>query len=121
MAQIEPNRPLHQQRARTRSQSRSLVLRLALLLGVTGALGGLFSQLNLRHDLSRLKIDVLSGDPAGNYHRLVQGLATLAAREHGLVRSVVSQGSAENVARLSAASQSCQLTVGLAQDRKSVV
>jgi TRAP-type uncharacterized transport system substrate-binding protein len=99
-----------------RAQGRTLVLRLLFAVSAVLGLGVLAFHLDVRHDMRRLKIGVLSGSVAGNYHRLVAQLAELAAQERGTVRNVVSEGSADNVARLMAAAQRCQVAAALAQD-----
>jgi hypothetical protein len=74
------------------------------------------SHLDVRHDMRRLNIAILSGTPAGNYHRLIESLTDRAARERGTLRNLASEGSADNLARLMAARHDCSVTAALAQD-----
>ena len=116
MPQPDLNRPLAQEEKQSPSQRRSLALRVALITVLVAGLGLMISRLNLRRDMSRLNLGMVSGAPEGNYHRLVSQLADLAAKEHGMLRNVSSAGSADNVRRLAAATASCEVSVGLAQD-----
>src|SRR5450432_573916 len=115
MAQGDLNRPL-QREERTPSARRAFLLKIALALVLIGGLGALVSRLNLRRDMSRLNLAMLSGTPEGNYHHLVNDLATRAGTEGGKLRNVPSEGSADNVRRLAAAQKSCDVSIGLAQD-----
>jgi hypothetical protein len=116
MMQTDPRRPLVPERGRTQTLRRTLALKLLLVTTLMGVLALVVSQLNLRHDMRRLKIGVLSGARAGNYHRVIQRSAQLAAKEHGVVHNVASEGSIDNVKRLTAATRSCEVAAGLAQD-----
>ncbi|HEY1697347.1 MAG TPA: TAXI family TRAP transporter solute-binding subunit [Polyangiaceae bacterium] len=83
----------------------------ALLLAV------LVSRVDLTHDLSRLHVAVLSGDPQGHYHAIVTRTAELARERRGTVTEVASAGSVENVQRLrAAAAKSCEVQFALVQD-----
>ena len=78
---------------------------LPVLLGM-GALAGLVSRLNLRRDLRRLDVHILSGPRDGNYHATIRELASLAERKGGRIVNVESAGSMDNIARLRAAAAS---------------
>ncbi|MEY4550457.1 MAG: hypothetical protein RL685_6652 [Pseudomonadota bacterium] len=99
----------------SRSRSRPLLRIGALLLALLG-LGLLVGQLDLRGDFRRLDAGFLSGFPEGNYQVIARELAERAARERGQLRVVVSEGSSDNIARLRAARESCEVAFGLAQD-----
>jgi hypothetical protein len=114
--QTDAKRPLVPERGRGRTLGRTFLVKLLFVSALLAALALIVSQLNLRHDMRRLKIGVLSGAREGNYHRVVQRTAELAAKEHGLVYNVASEGSIDNVKRLAAAAESCEVAAGLAQD-----
>ncbi len=119
MAQKDLSRALGSESKQTPEQRRALWLKLGLGVAVVAALGFTVSRLNLRSDLHRLDVGFVSGSAEGNYHRLVDQLAVLAAKEKGKVRNVTSEGSADNVRRLTAAASSCEVAIGLAQDGTS--
>jgi hypothetical protein len=110
------NRPLGQEVKQSPAQRRTMLLKIALSVLLVFGLGLLVSRMNLRRDMSRLEVGVLSGAPEGNYHRLVGQLAQLAALEKGRVRNVSSEGSGDNVRKLAAAASGCEVAIGLAQD-----
>jgi hypothetical protein len=91
-------------------------LRLVAVVASLGLLAFTLSRIDLTHDLSRLHVSVLSGDPYGHYHAVAQTMATLAAKRRGRVTEVMSAGSAENVKRLLVAAKSCEVQFALAQD-----
>jgi hypothetical protein len=92
------------------------LLRLAAALASLGVLAFALSRIDLTHDLSRLHVAVLSGDPHGHYHAVAQTMAKLAADRGGRVMEITSAGSAENVRRLLAAAKSCEVQFALVQD-----
>jgi TRAP-type uncharacterized transport system substrate-binding protein len=110
------NRPLAQEEVRTPSQRRALIAKLVLAFLLVGGLGTGISRLNLRRNIGRLDVAMLSGVPEGNYHHMVDDLSTRAAKEGGKLRNVASEGSAHNVRKLAAAAASCEVAVGVAQD-----
>jgi hypothetical protein len=59
---------------------------------------------------------VLSGSTTGNYHAIVSKLAADVARRGGRLHNQPSAGSVENVERLIAARQSCEVHFALVQD-----
>ncbi|HEY3358965.1 MAG TPA: TAXI family TRAP transporter solute-binding subunit [Polyangia bacterium] len=98
-----------------RLRLRGFWARAGILAAVLVVLGALASQLNLRPDLRRVRVTVLSGPPEGHYHALVAGLATLAARQGGRITNAATEGSRENLTRLAAAGRRCDVQFGLAQ------
>jgi hypothetical protein len=119
MPEPNPSRPLLAQPARSSAQRSALLLKLLVSAVVVGGLGVLVARLDVRHDLRRLRLGVLSGSADGNYYRLVKELGDSAARERGVVHNLISQGSADNIARLAAARRGCTAAVALAQDGSS--
>src|SRR5438105_363359 len=89
---------------------RSPVVRAALGLVALLALGIALARVELEQDLSSLDVGMLSGAPEGNYHRIVDGLSDDAARGHGQIRNLASEGSVDNLHRLTAAAQTCEAT-----------
>jgi hypothetical protein len=116
MVQPDRSRPLLRAPERRSSQRLALLLKLVCTTLFVAVLGLVVSHMDVRHDMRRLNIAVLSGTEAGNYHRLVERLSDRAARERGTLRNLVSEGSADNVARLVAARSGCDVTAALAQD-----
>ena len=95
-----------------------LLRKLALVLGVLLFVGFVVSRLDLSRSYGSLKhAGFASGSPAGNYHRIVDDLAAVAAQGNGSLRNLETAGSAENVARLAAAAAgACDVAFALAQD-----
>ncbi len=90
----------------------------ALLVGLgIVALGGLAAALvNLQPNLSHLEVTILSGDPQGNYHHVVERLGAAAAERLGTVHNVATKGSLENVERLVEQAESSTARFALVQD-----
>jgi TRAP-type uncharacterized transport system substrate-binding protein len=92
----------------------------ALRLGVAAAIVALVvvivSHIDVKHDMRRTHLRVLSGAPEGNYHAIVARLADFAARQHGTIENLPSAGSADNVRRLADAARTCDVQFALAQD-----
>jgi hypothetical protein len=109
-------RPLAREEARTPSQRRALLVKLLLSFLLIAGLGTGISRLNLRRDIGRLDLAMLSGVPEGNYHHMVDELSQRAAKDGGKLHNVSSEGSAHNVRKLAAAAKSCEVAVGVAQD-----
>jgi TRAP-type uncharacterized transport system substrate-binding protein len=103
-------------RARRRGSFKRGLYRLALVVGIVGLAVFLVSRVDLRRDMSRMHLSVLSGEKDGNYYALVARWADVAATQRGSITNLPSAGSAENVRRLVAAAKSCELQVALAQD-----
>lgn len=85
----------------------------ALAIGL-GAL--YFRGLDLSTDLSYLDAAILSGVPEGQYHASIDKLVAAAAAQHGHVSNVTSNGSRDNLERLSATRKTCEVQFGLVQD-----
>jgi hypothetical protein len=102
--------------AAPRNPVRHLALRLGAIAGLLGLLAFVVSRIDFTHDLSRLNVRVLSGDPQGHYHAVVAQMAALAAERHGRVTEVPSAGSVENVKRLVEAAKTCEVQFALVQD-----
>jgi TRAP-type uncharacterized transport system substrate-binding protein len=99
-----------------RHSARRAFARFGLVLLAVGVVALLISRIDFRHDMSRLRVRVLSGAAEGNYHASVERLASAAAKQRGTIENVTSAGSAENVARLAAAVHGCPVDFALAQD-----
>lgn len=95
---------------------RGLLQKVAVATLVVGLIGLLISRIDVKHDLHRMRVRVLSGEPEGNYHAVVDRLGAIAAEHGGVVENATSAGSLENVQRLAAAARSCDVQFGLAQD-----
>ena len=108
-------RPLGAGPAR-RHPVRTFLLRLGAIAGALAVLGFVLSRVDLTHDLSRLHVAVLSGDPQGHYHTVVAEMARLASERRGHVTEVPSAGSVENVKRLIASAKTCDVQFALVQD-----
>ncbi len=107
-------RPLAQRHARR--SLRGLLARLALVTLMIAAVVLVVSRVDFRHDLRRMRVFMLSGNPDGNYHAIVAKLGEEAARRQGVIENVASAGSAENVKLLSEAARTCDVQFGLVQD-----
>jgi TRAP-type uncharacterized transport system substrate-binding protein len=92
------------------------VRRAALLLGIVALLAIVIASIDLQPNLARVKVAILSGSEGGNYHAVVERLATEALRAKGEIRNVPTQGSIENLERLSAARRTCDAHFALVQD-----
>jgi NMT1-like family len=79
-------------------------------------LGALLAWLDPRPTLRHVNLAMLSGSTSGNYHATVDKLAAEVARQRGRIRNLSSAGSAENLQRLMAARQSCDIQFALVQD-----
>ncbi len=89
----------------------------AMVVSIAIAAGALFFRnLDLSPDLSYLSVDILSGSREGHYHSIVERLAGAAAQQEGTIRNVSTQGSRENLERLVAAKEDCEVHLGLVQD-----
>jgi hypothetical protein len=101
--------------AQSQPPHRSRGKHLALLAAALVALALLVARLDLRPSLSHVHLRVLSGPPEGNYHAMVDDLAAAAAKKRGRIEGVESAGSMDNLARLAAASRSCDVQAALVQ------
>ena len=108
------DRPLAPRRARV--PLRLAAARLGIAVLVVALLALLVSRVDFTHDLHRMHVRLLSGEPDGNYHAIAARLGQRAADRKGVVDEVASAGSAENVRRLSTARATCEVDFALAQD-----
>ena len=79
-------------------------------------LGALLAWLDPRPTLRHVNLTMLSGSATGNYHATVDKLGAEVARQRGRIRNLSSAGSVENLQRLMAARQSCDVQFALVQD-----
>jgi hypothetical protein len=93
-----------------------MLLRIGAIALAVAALGALVSRVDLTHDLSRLRVSFLSGEPSGHYHAIVARAAQIAAERRGTVTEVASAGSLDNVRRLAGAAKTCDVQFALVQD-----
>ncbi len=87
-----------------------------LLFAVLLLLGALLAWVDPRPTLRHVDLKMLSGSATGNYHAIVDKLAGEVARQRGRISNMPSAGSAENLQRLMAARQSCEVQFALVQD-----
>ncbi|HEY8088330.1 MAG TPA: TAXI family TRAP transporter solute-binding subunit [Polyangiaceae bacterium] len=99
-----------------RNPLRTFLLRAGAILGGLSLLAFAVSRIDLSHDLSRLRVTVLSGEAQGHYHTVVEQMARLAGERRGTVTELASAGSVENVKRLTAAARTCEAEFALVQD-----
>src|SRR5215467_3443843 len=92
------------------------LLRLLLLLVAAAAVAAFASRFGVSHDYTYLHASLLSGVSGGHYHTLATRLAARAQREHGSLTVVSTQGSVENITRLTQAGRGCPPTFALVQD-----
>jgi TRAP-type uncharacterized transport system substrate-binding protein len=100
----------------TRLVERSIVLKLAGLGGLLLLIGLVALFVDPTPDLARLRVRVLSASARGNYAEIVNTLAAAAAQKQGRIANITSAGSGENIARLMASQQSCDVHFALVQD-----
>lgn len=91
-------------------------LRGALVFLGFATLAVVFAVVDLDPDLGHVDLRVLSGSTRGNYHAIVDRLATEAAERDGSIENLTSRGSIENLERLAAAKDDCDITFALVQD-----
>jgi NMT1-like family len=94
------------------SSGRKTLLFFAALLLLTVLLAWLDPRPTLRH----VHLAILSGSSTGNYHATVDKIGAAVARQRGSIRNLRSAGSVENLQRLMAARESCELQFALLQD-----
>lgn len=95
--------------------SDSLAFRLVVGVLVVVVVGGALAEIGLRPSLSHLHVRVLSGSASGNYHSIVDRLHDSASKHGGRITNVLSEGSLDNVKRLSAARATCSEQFALVQ------
>lgn len=96
-------------------RSMSAAKKTAILFAGLFALIALVAWLDPRPSLRHVKVGVLSGSPTGNYHAIVETFAAEVARRKGRLTNVPTAGSAENIQRLIAARESCDVHFALVQ------
>ena len=96
--------------------AKKLPVRLLAVAAAVLALGLLFAAVDLRPDLSHLDASLLAGPEEGNYHAFASQLARQADERHGQLRVVATAGSRDNLERLAAGADSCEVKLGLVQD-----
>ena len=116
MTSQELNRPLAMRAESRRAHLAHFARRVALVAAVLTLVALVVSRVDFARDMRRLDVRMLSGDPQGGYHALVDRLSGQASRRRGKVANLTSAGSAENVGRLLSASQGCEVAFALAQD-----
>jgi TRAP-type uncharacterized transport system substrate-binding protein len=91
-------------------------VRATLLFIVAAAIAAIAASFGIARDFGYLRASILTGSPGGYYHALAARLAKRAERGHGALAVVPTDGSLENVSRLSAGSGHCDEMFGLIQD-----
>jgi TRAP-type uncharacterized transport system substrate-binding protein len=92
------------------------VRRGALLMGALAVLAVVIAGIDLQPNLARVKVAILSGSEGGNYHATVARLAAEARSGRGQIENLSTQGSIDNIERLSAARRTCHAQFALVQD-----
>jgi hypothetical protein len=90
--------------------------RAALLLAIAAVVAGIAAAFGIARDYGYLHASILSGSPGGYYYALASRLAGRAKRGHGVLTVVPSEGSIENVGRLTRGKGHCDEMFGLIQD-----
>lgn len=88
----------------------------AILFGALVVVAALVAWFDPRPSLRHVKVAMLSGSPSGNYYATVERFAAEVSRRKGRVTNVPSAGSVENVARLIAGMERCDVHFALVQD-----
>jgi TRAP-type uncharacterized transport system substrate-binding protein len=94
-------------------------MKTALLFAGLFLLAALVAWLDPRPSLRHVKVTMLSGSPTGRYHAVVDGFAREVSRRKGKLVNVPTAGSAENIQRLIAARETCEVHLALVQDGMS--
>jgi TRAP-type uncharacterized transport system substrate-binding protein len=90
--------------------------RAALLLITSALIAGIAAEFGIARDFGYLHASILSGTPGGYYHALATRLADRAKRGHGTLTVISTEGSIENVRRLTGSRGHCGEMFGLIQD-----
>jgi TRAP-type uncharacterized transport system substrate-binding protein len=90
--------------------------RAALLFAIAAVVAGIAAAFGIARDFGYLHASILSGSPGGYYHALASRLAARAKRGHGMLTVVPTEGSIENVSRLTRGNGHCDEMFGLIQD-----
>lgn len=101
-------------------KSKQGVLRGTLIVVVAGVLAALAARYSISIDYDYLRSRILTGPAEGNYFDIATRLAHRASSAGGRLEVVVTDGSAENVQRLSVG-QGCQADFAFVQDGTSLV
>ncbi|APR75667.1 Immunogenic protein [Minicystis rosea] len=94
-----------------RTKSRRILAAVTMI----AALVLVVARLDLRPSLSHVKLRMLSGPREGNYHAMAESIALAARKRRGLIENVPSAGSMDNLERLAASAQRCDVQVALVQ------
>ena len=106
----------HLQRTLKALQAPSRRLRAWLLLLAVVVIVALLATYGRGPNLSHVKAAILSGSKDGNYYAIVAKVAADAQRQRGRIDNLPSAGSIENIERLAAAKDSCDIQFALVQD-----
>lgn len=90
--------------------------RAVLLLAAAALIAGVAAAFGIARDYGYLRASILSGTPGGYYHTLATRLAERAKRGHGTLTVISTEGSIENVQRLTSGRGHCGEMFGLIQD-----
>lgn len=89
----------------------------ATVISIAIAFGALFFRnLDLVPDLSYVDVKILSGSTEGHYYSMIERLAIAATDEQAMIGNLTTRGSRENLDRLLAARENCEVQLGLVQD-----
>lgn len=91
-------------------------IKAAILFGVLGLVCVWIAVADLNPDLGHLDNKMLSGSTDGNYYALVGDLGEAAKLKKGALTNESTAGSQENLTRLAAAKDSCDVQFALVQD-----
>jgi len=92
------------------------IVRFSLLLVAAAAVAAVAASFGIAHDYGYLQASILTGAPEHHYHVLAMRLAERAKRQRGRLTVIATEGSIENVERLSAARGRCAEMFALMQD-----
>ena len=113
---MEPPLPQRLRRPLGRTPGPSRAIKSLVLFAAFIAIAYAATRISREPDLSHVDVAILSGSAQGNYHAIVDKAAAEAKRRSGRIANVASAGSVENLARLSAARESCEVQFALVQD-----
>jgi TRAP-type uncharacterized transport system substrate-binding protein len=99
----------------SKSFARAKAPRLLVVLLAIVALAIAAARTDFRPDLRHVHVRLLSGPPEGNYHAMADAVAAAAAKKHGRIENVASEGSLQNIERLAAAARTCEVEAALVQ------
>ncbi len=88
----------------------------ALLFGVLALLTAIVAWIDPRPSMRHVRVTVLSGSPTGNYFATVDRFAAEVSRRNGRVVNVSTAGSVQNIERLAAGAERCDVHFALVQD-----